>query len=45
MINPVVYPVPNDLSDFLKRCVEVDPNVVREPSYRRLYGLRRQLGA
>jgi hypothetical protein len=45
MINPAVYPVPNDLSEFLRQCVDGDPGVVQERSYKRLNGLRRQQGA
>jgi hypothetical protein len=41
LIDPAVYPVPNDLADFLQLCVEADPSVTAEPTYIRLFGLRR----
>jgi hypothetical protein len=45
LIDPVVHPVPSDLSEFLQACVEADGSVVNESSYIRLYGLRRQYAA
>jgi NAD-dependent SIR2 family protein deacetylase len=45
LVDPARYPVPDDLGAFLQECVEADPNVVKETSYVRLFGLRRQRGA
>ncbi len=45
LIDPAAYPVPNDLAESLQACVDADATVVNEPSYVRLYGLRRQRGA
>jgi hypothetical protein len=41
LIDPPIYPVPNDLADFLQLCVDADPSVTAEASYIRLFGLRR----
>jgi SIR2-like domain len=41
LIDPVVHPVPSDLSEFLNACVVADASVVHQPAYIRLYGLRR----
>jgi hypothetical protein len=45
ILDPVLYPVPNDLTEFLRFCLDGDPSVQSEASYKRLYGLRRQQGA
>lgn len=45
LIDPAVYPVPHDLAAFLADCVSADPSIVSEPSYIRLFGLRRQRSA
>ncbi len=45
LIDPSVYPVPDDLGELLDKCRNADTSVVEEPSYVRLYGLRRQRGA
>ena len=45
LIDPARYPIPNDLAQFLELCVDIDPSAESEPSYKRLYGLRRQQGA
>ncbi len=41
LIDPGIYPVPNDLADFLQLCVDADPSVTAEATYTRLFGLRR----
>ena len=45
LIDPAVFPVPNDLAGFLQECVAADPAVADDPAYIRLYGLRRQRNA
>jgi len=45
IIDPVKYPVPSDLAEFLQICRDADPPIVSEPSYIRLFGLRRQRDA
>lgn len=45
IIDPAIYPIPEDLGAFLQDCVNANPAVVNEPSYVRLYGLRRLRGA
>lgn len=45
IIDPAAYQIPEDLGAFLQDCVTVNPTVVNEPSYIRLYGLRRYMGA
>jgi hypothetical protein len=45
LIDPAIYRVPSDLGEFLQECVRADATVVTEPSYIRLFGLRRQFGA
>jgi hypothetical protein len=45
LIDPARYPVPNDLAVLLQECVTANPAVANEPSYARLFGLRRQRGA
>lgn len=45
LIDPDAFPMPNDLPKFLDDCVGLDSEVVNEPAYVRLYGLRRQLNA
>ncbi|MBU6527983.1 SIR2 family protein [Methylocystis sp. MJC1] len=45
IIDPDKYPVPSDLSSFLELCIESDASVASEPSYIRLFGLRRQRAA
>jgi hypothetical protein len=41
LIDPAIYPVPNDLADLLQLCVDADPSVRGEATYVRLFGLRR----
>ena len=45
LIDPAIHPVPNDLADFLELCVDADPSVTAEPTYIRLFGLRRLQGS
>jgi len=45
IIDPAQFPVPNDLATLLQECVAENPAVANEPSYIRLFGLRRQRGA
>jgi hypothetical protein len=45
LIDPAAYPVPSDLAIVLQECVSANPRIVDDPSYIRLFGLRRQRGA
>jgi hypothetical protein len=45
LIDPAAYPVPSDLAEFLQTCLDADPGITSEPSYIRLFGLRRQSAA
>lgn len=45
LVDPDLCPVPPDLTDLLRTCVEADPDVAQDPAYIRLYGLRRLLNA
>jgi hypothetical protein len=45
LINPAIYPVPNDLADFLQLCFDADASVTTEATYVRLFALRRLQGA
>jgi hypothetical protein len=45
LIDPSAYPPPSDLTHLLQECVAVDPRIVSEPAYIRLFGLRREIGA
>jgi hypothetical protein len=45
LVDPAFYRVPSDLGEVLQECLEADPSVVNELTYRRLYGLRRAGGA
>jgi hypothetical protein len=45
LIDPAVFPVPNDLAELLQDCVVANPAVESDPAYVRLYGLRRQRNA
>jgi hypothetical protein len=45
LTDPKLYPAPSDLAEFLQLCLDSDANVVSEPAYVRLYGLRRRVGA
>ncbi|MCZ4109310.1 SIR2 family protein [Brevundimonas diminuta] len=45
IIDPALFPLPDDLADVLAECVEADPSVTEMAEYRRLDGLRRQAGA
>jgi hypothetical protein len=45
LIDPAIYPVPDDLATFLEECVRADPSVATEPGYIRLFALRRHMGA
>jgi SIR2-like domain len=44
-VDPARYPVPSDLGEFLKKCVEIDPGCASEPTYIRLFGLSRRRAA
>jgi hypothetical protein len=45
LVDPSEFPVPDDLAQFLQTCVAADATVVTDPSFIRLFGLRRQQGA
>ena len=45
LIDPAVFPVPNDLAALLHECLTANPAVANDPAYVRLYGLRRQRNA
>ena len=45
VLDPAIGPLPNDLASILAECREADPTVVDDPSYIRLFGLRRAQGA
>jgi hypothetical protein len=45
LIDPAAFRVPNDLGRFLQEGAAADPDVVRDPAYVRLHGLRRQRNA
>jgi hypothetical protein len=45
LIDPALFPVPNDLAQLLQECVIADPAVENGPAYVRLHGLRRQRNA
>ena len=45
IIDPAQFPAPSDLAMLLQECVAANPAVANEPSYIRLFGLRRQRGA
>jgi hypothetical protein len=45
LIDPALFPVPNDLAGLLQECVAADPAVANAPAYVRLHGLRRQRNA
>jgi hypothetical protein len=45
LIDPAVFPVPNDLAALLHECVAANPAVANDSAYVRLYGLRRQRSA
>jgi NAD-dependent SIR2 family protein deacetylase len=45
LIDPARYPVPNDLAALLQEGLAANPAVAYEPSYVRLFGLRRQRSA
>jgi hypothetical protein len=45
LIDPALFPVPNDLAALLQEALAANPAVANEPSYIRLFGLRRQRGA
>jgi len=42
LIDPSLFPVPNDLAGLLNDCVAVRPEIRKDPAFMRLYGLRRQ---
>jgi hypothetical protein len=44
LIDPSLYPLPADLAALLRQYSEAYPAVVEQPSYIRLFGLRRQQG-
>jgi hypothetical protein len=45
LIDPLLFPVPNDLIGLLNECVAASPDVARDPAYLRLHGLSRQRSA
>lgn len=45
LLDPTLHPVPPDLPELLRACVEAAPAVAQDPAYIRLFGLRRWLGA
>jgi hypothetical protein len=45
LIDPAIHPITSDLPEFLDACVNADGSVVNEPSYIRLYSLRRSSAA
>lgn len=45
LIDPRLFPVPNDLAGLLNDCVAVRPEIRIDPAFMRLYGLRRQRNA
>ncbi|MFL6306131.1 MAG: hypothetical protein ACJ8F3_11835 [Xanthobacteraceae bacterium] len=45
LIDPAVFPIPNDLATLLHQCVVANPAVTTDPAYVRLYGLRRHRNA
>ena len=45
LIDPAVYPVPNDLPTLLEEYLRADPLVANQPGYIRLFALRKQMGA
>jgi hypothetical protein len=45
LIDPALFPVPNDLAGLLQECVAADPAVANAPAYVRLHGLGRQRNA
>jgi hypothetical protein len=45
LIDPELFPIPNDLGDFLQECVVASPAVTNDPAFIRLFGLRRQRSA
>jgi hypothetical protein len=45
LIDPAVFRVPNDLGTLLQECVAADPNIVQDPAFIRLHGLRRERNA
>jgi hypothetical protein len=45
LIDPAVFPIPNDLAALLHECVAANPVVANDAAYVRLYGLRRQRNA
>lgn len=45
LIDPAVTPVPDDLPALLQACVEADQQIVRDPAYVRLFGIRRMMNA
>jgi hypothetical protein len=45
LIDPALFRVPSDLGTFLQECVAADLQIVQDPAYMRLHGLRRQRNA
>lgn len=45
LVDPDQFPVPDDLPKFLQDCLHLDADIVDDPAYIRLYGLRRRLNA
>jgi hypothetical protein len=45
LIDPAAYTIPSDLATLLQECVSANPQIVNDPGYIRLFGLRRLRGA
>ena len=41
LVDPELAPIPTDLANFLEQCRSIDPNIVKNADYIRLFGLRR----
>lgn len=41
LIDPLLHPVPRDLSKLLDDCENLDPQIIHDPSFLRLNGFRR----
>lgn len=45
LIDPALFPVPEDLAHTLQQCLEAEAELANDPNYVRLYALRRRRGA
>lgn len=45
LIDPMLHPVPRDLSKLLDDCENLDPQIIDDPAFTRLNGFRRLSGA